>query len=154
MITMGPSTRTFSTSCILGLYPSPHLQWPLSWQHENLLLVLAQSPLHIHPFQFKHPGWPLLRKSLCIHSGQGLFSLESPWMALNTGLVSGGSLPPHHHSGDIRAIATQQNSGDCAGEQGFCKYFSSNLWTMGFLPNGSPTKAFRRLWGPEAEGSV
>ena len=65
---MGPSTRTVSTSSILGLYPSPHLQWLPSWQHENLLLVLAQSLLCIHPFQFKHPGWPLLLKFSCVHS--------------------------------------------------------------------------------------
>ena len=36
--------------------------------HENLLLVLAQSLLCIHPFQFKHPGWPLLLKFSCVHS--------------------------------------------------------------------------------------
>ena len=48
-------------------------------------------------------------------------------MALDTGLVSGVSLPAHRHPEDIRAISTQPNSGGCAGEQGLCKYFPPNL---------------------------
>ena len=122
-------------------------RWSFS---ENLLLVLAQSPLHIHPFQFKHPGWPLLWKSLCFHSGQGLFSLESPWMALDPGLVSMGNLPPHHHH--IRAITTQQNSGDCAGEQGFRKYFLPNLWIVGFHLNVTPHGDLQKAMGSRGRG--
>ena len=75
-------------------------------------------------------------------------------MPLDAGLVSGGSLPSHRHLEDIRAISTQRSSGGCASEQGLCKYFPPNLGMVGFLPNVTPPKAFRRLWGLEAEGSV
>ncbi|KAB0346804.1 hypothetical protein FD754_011661, partial [Muntiacus muntjak] len=44
-----------------------------------------------------------------------------------------GQPPTHHHH--IRAIATQQNSGDCAGEQGFrkCQDKMFQLWKLVLL---------------------
>ena len=94
MITMGPPTITFSNLSILCLYPSPPTyngHYLGSWRfHENLLLVLAQSPLHIHPFQFKHPGWPLFWKYLWT----GIIFFGVSMMALNLGLMSMGSLHP------------------------------------------------------------
>lgn len=55
--------------------------------HESLVLVLAGRSLHVHPFQFKHPGCDLWVGNLSAHPGQGLFSLESLWMALEQHLL-------------------------------------------------------------------
>ncbi|XP_075849519.1 BPI fold-containing family A member 2 [Microcebus murinus] len=57
---MGPPTRTFTNSSFLSLLPSSHHRDHLLGScklHEDLLLVLAESPLHTHPFQCKHPGY-------------------------------------------------------------------------------------------------
>lgn len=74
LITTGSPTSTFSNLSILSLHPKPHSQRPPpSWQLEalceNLVLVLAGSPPHIHPFQFKHAGGLWVGASLLVPDG-------------------------------------------------------------------------------------
>ena len=126
MITMDPSTRIFSNSSIHSFSPSPnpHGHHVGIWRlHENLLLVLEQSPLHSHPIQ---ASW------LTFALEVSLFTLDRAyfhWSLL--GWLWTQSLFPEAASYPI-AINIKEPSapskipGDCAGEQGLCKYFSSN----------------------------
>lgn len=114
---------------------------PSSWRsHENLVSALAENPPHIHPFQLKHPGWPLDWKSLCSSWTGVIFfgvSLDGPRPGQLPILLSPYKV--HHHPG--KSQETVQRSKDTSAA-------SSRPVSCGL-----PTRWHPTWWSSEALGA-
>ena len=114
--------------------PHQHGHHVRSWRlHENLLLVLEQSPLHSHPIQASLVTFVLEVSLFTLDRAYFHWSLLE-WLWTQS-LFPGTAFP----SPSIWGLsAPSRIPGGCTEEQGLCKYFSSNPWLLGCPLNVTP----------------